>query len=326
MKINNLYLAGLGACASLAAASGASAITHGKADTAQDPLASSVVALVADRAGGSEALCTGTIVDDGIILTAAHCVDGAPERIAIVFGTDVHRPVALRKATGFEQNPAWQRNEASGRGDLALVSFEGGLPDGFEPVALAQPGVVLRNGIETTMVGYGVTSAKREKGAGHLRKTKTVIIGQASATELVTDGHAGSVCFGDSGGPAFIAGHRTRHVKGEPLKEPAPVQWGVASSVMNETCNEASIHTNVADYSDWIAEVAARLGHRKARPSRRLTEPTALSGQLELPVFDVAMTSKAPAKTPPTVKRAAPKKQRSRPSGKKALPAEERLD
>jgi secreted trypsin-like serine protease len=88
-----------------------------------------------------------------------------------------------------------------------------------------------------------------------LRETETTIVDQVSPTEIATDGRKSSVCFGDSGGPAFIT-------EGRRL-----VQWGVASSVTNESCNEASIHTSVMTYLRWIKTTANRLNSESAQPS-----------------------------------------------------------
>ena len=221
--------------------------------TKTESLAKSVVALVAQREDG-QALCTGTILSEDTILTAAHCVDENPERMLVVFNRTIkNAPTELiRKVTAFVQNPSWKKPSAKGRGDLALVRFEGGLPADYKPVTIGDANLPLTPGTEVLMMGYGVNKAETHKGAGVLRETKSSIIEQESPTELVTDGTKSSVCFGDSGGPAFAED-----------ADGNEVQWGVTSSGKNDTCNEASVHTNVIAYAAWMKSAAAQLNGGK---------------------------------------------------------------
>jgi secreted trypsin-like serine protease len=210
-----------------------SSIVNGKSLNTKGENSHSVVALISENREG-EALCTGSIVSDSVILTAAHCVAGNPQRIQIIFGSDIKKTTDenIRLADIAISHPNWGRNLKSGRADLALVHFKGGLPAHYFPV---------------TLIGYGVTSGEREKGLGKLRQTTTQIIGQKSPSEIVTDGESSSVCFGDSGGPAFIKEGNEN------------IQWGVASAVENRACNEASIHTEIISFGPWIHRTINRL-------------------------------------------------------------------
>jgi hypothetical protein len=230
-------------------------IIRGQSVKPSEDVAKSIVALVAQAADG-EALCTGSILTKDTILTAAHCVDHEPARLMIVFSTDVRaaRPEQMRRASAFAQHPRWHApSGADGRGDLALIHFEGGLPQGYQPVRVAPKNWRFQKGEETLAVGYGVNSGLRAAGSGRLRETWTTMLGFASNTEIVTDGAKSSVCFGDSGGPAFIQ------------REGALVQWGIASAVMNRACDKASIHTNIAPYADWIKSTTLALRRQAAR-------------------------------------------------------------
>jgi hypothetical protein len=135
----------------------------------------------------------------------------------------------------------------TGEADLAVIHFNGSIPTGFLPVNLANDKLKLENGQKVILAGFGVTDGENNIGAGTLRQTTSEIIDFHSATEAVTDGQKSSVCFGDSGGPAFIK------VKNE------LIQWGVASSVANLACNESSIHTEVMKYLSWISKSMAKL-------------------------------------------------------------------
>jgi hypothetical protein len=224
-------------------------IVAGRDVKPSESVGNSVVALVA-RLSHGESLCTGSIIAKDTVLTAAHCVDEQAKQLVIVFSRDARKAKAenIRRATSFEQNPRWQSPRSEfGRGDLAVVHFEGGLPSGYEPIKIAPASWTPTRGDETMLVGYGVTNGAREEGSGKMRETWTTILGSASQTEIVTDGQKASVCFGDSGGPALVRTGKTL------------AQWGIASAVMNKGCDKASIHTNIAPYASWIKATAAKL-------------------------------------------------------------------
>lgn len=202
-------------------------------------LSRSVVALV--MAGGrGQSLCSGTILDEQTILTAAHCVDHNPHELIIVFGPDVKtsRPDMRRPADAALQHPAWRRGQLAG--DVALVRFQGGLPAGFGPVTLAGPRFPVPPYGELWMIGYGISNPERQGGAGTLRQTRAKILGLSRPDQLVVDERLSGACFGDSGGPAFT------------VESDRVVQVGLAHSVMNETCDMASLYTGIMLYADWI--------------------------------------------------------------------------
>lgn len=224
------------------------AIVGGKSLSPKNKMASSIVAIVSKEEGG-ESLCTGSIIDSNTILTAAHCVDHAPKEMKIIFGVDIHKTSEefIRNVDKFIIQPNWNQHLRSGEGDLAVIHFRGDLPEGFVRVKLADDKLILKNGQKVIMAGYGVTEGEDQIGAGKLRQTITEIIDRHSETEILTDGHKSSVCFGDSGGPAFIKIDNDL------------VQWGVASSVTNLACDDTSIHTEIMKYKSWISTSVVKL-------------------------------------------------------------------
>lgn len=217
------------------------AIVGGSATTEPEAIAKSVVAVVSQK-GDGQSLCTGTLLGQDIVLTAAHCVDGEPQHLKIVFNLNIHQATEenVRLADAYVQNERWSRPTAEGRGDLALIHFEGGIPAGFRAVKLAPKTFKVEKGMPVLFAGYGVTNGQRERGAGQLRETETAVVGDYSSTEVLTDGRKHGVCFGDSGGPAFV------------VQDSKIVQWGIASSVTSRSCNDLSIHTSVMPYLSWI--------------------------------------------------------------------------
>jgi secreted trypsin-like serine protease len=223
-------------------------IVNGKNVAAKNENAKSVVAIVTETSNG-QSLCTGTLVSPDVILTAAHCTEGSPQKMHIIFSNDVKKssPKNTREADKIIQQPNWTRHMPAGESDLALIHFVGKAPLGYHPVKLAGATIKLKTGDAITLMGFGVTDGDAEAGSGKLRQTSSKIIDRHSPTELITDGEKSGVCFGDSGGPAFIK-------KGTDI-----FQWGVASSVTSHECNQTSIHTEVMKYLEWIQASITKL-------------------------------------------------------------------
>lgn len=223
-------------------------IVNGQEVSNDDGAARSTVALL-NQVGGHQIICTGSFIAKDTVLTAAHCVDQGTSKMVIIFSNRIARATSseIRKATASVQHPRWKSPDSEGRGDLAVVHFEGSLPEGARIASLASSRLSLQEGEDVLFLGYGVTGKLANPGDGILRATTSTIQAQISPTEIVTDARSSSICFGDSGGPAFVR-------QGKRL-----VQWGVASAVLNKACNEASVHTDVSSYRAWIQSASAQM-------------------------------------------------------------------
>lgn len=125
----------------------------------------------------SGGMCTGVLVSDSEVMTAAHCVHGDMQ---VEIG-DVHYLAAKRWAWG-------ARGE-----DVAMLALSAPLPDA-QPASVAA--VAPRPGDALTLIGYGCTGKQ-------LSRSVTRRWGAyAEDTEYDADG---CTCPGDSGGPVFNA-------------------------------------------------------------------------------------------------------------------------
>jgi uncharacterized protein (TIGR03382 family) len=227
------------ACA-LAAALGAlggapAAHADGKRETEAGTAVARASAMFTTRAAAGAHGCSAAILDEAHAITAAHCTFGL-EEVAdpiLVFATRVTADAPTRPIV------AWFTPTDGFDEDLAVVEFEGGLPEGAAPVAIA-PRLRLRRGDPLTIAGYGETPDGT--GRGTLRQSA------GRFDRLIHDpprryrGSGGVICSGDSGGPDFVVVGGTLRLLGVHV---------------TGDCATTSVSTDVRRYVDFIASTGA---------------------------------------------------------------------
>lgn len=144
---------------------------------------------------GGTSICSGTVIADNAVLTAAHCVTGSVRADTVIVGGSRSLPVSSVRPNA-SYNEAIQESY-----DLAVVFTAGSLGVPAVPVLLsrsAQPGEM------AVFAGYG---GDRDQGGttGVLRAGMNTIsrIGPDTIT-LDFTGQGSNTCGGDSGGPILV--------------------------------------------------------------------------------------------------------------------------
>lgn len=236
----------------------------------QDPIRDSTAALYSpspDGRGG--ALCTASLIGRDTAVTAAHCIEPGAKPV-MLFGKDVHGASVRRPVVGSVVNPAWKEKQGKGmdQGDIAVVKFGGGMPEGYHPVAMDPDGSSIKKGDRATLAGYGISNARTHEGAGVLRKTQVrVADGRSGKKEMVLDqSHGHGACHGDSGGPAYIRrGGKTvlAGVTNRSYPNSAP-----------DDCAHEVIYTKVGAYRPWIEKSEKKLNSSPNPGALRLQRKT----------------------------------------------------
>ncbi|MCK6599015.1 MAG: trypsin-like serine protease [Bdellovibrionaceae bacterium] len=208
-----------------------------------------LVGLFAPRFGN----CTGVIIDQDLILTAAHCLPSNAKSLTVVFSANLleARPENMRSVLAAKVFPGWStnQNKKSNRGDLALIRIQGHLPTGFSPAFLLTSSMYLQNKSFTLLAGYGLNSGTDQNSyPGILREVFTTIsYSNYSPTEILLSQLDGKgTCTGDSGGPAFILLNGSYYL------------WGLTSSG-DPQCRFYGIYTNIVPFLNWIKTSAGEL-------------------------------------------------------------------
>jgi V8-like Glu-specific endopeptidase len=208
-------------------------IIHGSIDRSDD-------AVVALTVGGEE-FCSGTLVSPRTVITAGHCLRETgyvPQDIEVAFGTTVGGATTVLGCTAGGAHPSWYvDDDGAPIHDVAYLTLDHDAP--VSPVAWRSTALPDLVGQSVRLVGYGVTSARRQSGSGTRRTVLETIADQDRRFLYYGNGETGT-CQGDSGGPMFLDG------------DGAPVLIAV-TSYGDRSCVELGASTRVDTYASFLS-------------------------------------------------------------------------
>jgi S1-C subfamily serine protease len=186
------------------AATPALAIVGGESGGARE--AHSVMVL--KRAGRAAGFCSGVVLSDRLVLTAAHCVADASE--TRVHFRDAQGGPVLIGVDRISVHPLYRAGAERTRErsvDLAILRTTNALPSRFSPASLSARGAV-QTGERVVVAGYGVTRENAAETSGVFRAAALAVRAPLSSLLVWAEGANGvaaGACTGDSGGPMLEA-------------------------------------------------------------------------------------------------------------------------
>jgi hypothetical protein len=195
----------------------------------------------------SKGKCTGVVLAQDIVLTAAHCTHDMKNLVVggnRGSGGPTDPPVPLSPVAQTIENPAYNE-KLPGSTDLAVLKLAKPLPDRFSPVFFGGP--VPRNDDDLIAVGYGKNAAVDPRAGTILRMVLLRVSGKfPTYYTLVRSGEeTAEAGAGDSGGPVFTYRGMTALV-----------------AIMVGYSSHRTVAIPIAPNFSWINETMAKLSAR----------------------------------------------------------------
>ena len=147
-------------------------------------------------------------------MTAAHCFYfRGEEKFYVFFGenlptsVDDPRLIKIESAVyhkNFKMIPNQTFDQYTILNDIGLVHLSVDAPKGFVPAPILTTSRYLKKDMELILAGYGMVNEKTEEYATTLNYAKVPFLGPVDNYLVFDQSGNRGVCFGDSGGPAYL--------------------------------------------------------------------------------------------------------------------------
>jgi hypothetical protein len=218
-------------------------------------IARAIVTIIGSR--GS--FCSGSLVAQDLVLTAAHCVLPGADYKVILPGETPPRLLDVRRMAAHPQFNVQAILAHRASADVALLQLIAPLPASKAPAPLGSPVIPIAPGSRLTIAGVGVVRRGEGKSGGAIRAADLAVTGKPGSLQIrLADPLTNNLreglgaCTGDSGAPAFE------------MQTAGPVIVGVVSwsTGANNTdgCGGLTGVTPLTLYRDWILRTARAWG------------------------------------------------------------------
>jgi secreted trypsin-like serine protease len=220
-----------------------------------DSVARAVVTIIGSRG----TFCTGSLIAQDLVLTAAHCLMPGADYKVILPGETPPRLLDVRRTASHPQFNVASILAHRASADVALLQLASPLPASKAPAPLGSPVIPIEAGSRFTVAGVGVTRRGDGKSGGTIRAADLAVTGKPGSLQIrladpLTNNASGGLgaCTGDSGAPAFeMQGGRAVIV--------GLVSWSTGPN-NTDGCGGLTGVTPLTLYREWILRTARGWG------------------------------------------------------------------
>jgi secreted trypsin-like serine protease len=232
----------------------ASAIVGGGGAPAEG-IARSVVTIIGSRG----TFCSGSLIAQDLVLTAAHCVMPGADYKIIIPGETPPRLLDVRRVAQHPQFIVQNILAHRASADVALLQLTAPLAATKDPAPLGMPVIPIQVGARLTIAGVGVTRRGDGKSGGSIRAADLAVTGKPGtlqirlADPLTNNASSGlGACTGDSGAPAFEMQSGRAVIVGV-------VSWSTGPN-NSDGCGGLTGVTPLTLYRAWVLQTARGWG------------------------------------------------------------------
>ncbi|MDQ3231661.1 MAG: trypsin-like serine protease, partial [Pseudobdellovibrionaceae bacterium] len=261
-------------------------IIRGQPLAPDSPALNNVVGL---SLNGLSTFCTGSVVAEDIVVTAAHCVGGL-KSFYVVFGPPnrIMQKIEVVQVETFKP----YGEAAFPNFDIAWLKLKTKVPAGFKPLEVLRDPALLKKAKEFRLAGYGFekTNCFTNDCSDELLEAKTALDKYHDNARLMSllvfKGAAelgfGGACNGDSGGPAYAKIDDRWYLIGVTNGTTA-YMTPEAHANSAQSCEAGSdIYTFMGDYVPWIQKRSTQqLIQRPETNPDRTESPFVIKGEVK---------------------------------------------
>jgi secreted trypsin-like serine protease len=232
----------------------ASAIVGGGGSPAES-ISRAVVTIIGSRG----TFCTGSLIAQELVLTAAHCVLPGADYKVIIPGETPPRLLDLKRMASHPQFNVAGILAHRASADVALLQLGSPLPASKAPAPLGAPAIPIEVGSRFTVAGVGVTKRGDGKSGGAIRAVDLAVTGKPGTLQIrladpltnnLRDGLG--ACTGDSGAPAL-------EMQAGRVVIIGVVSWSTGPN-NTDGCGGLTGVTPLTLYREWILRTARTWG------------------------------------------------------------------
>jgi hypothetical protein len=209
--------------------------------------------------GSRGTFCTGSLIAQDLVLTAAHCVLPGADYKVIIPGETPPRLLDVKRTASHPQFNVASIQAHRASADVALLQLTAPLAQSKAPAPLGMPAIPITVGSRLTVAGIGVTRRGDGKSGGSIRAADLAVTGKPGtlqirlADPLTNNARDGlGACTGDSGAPVF-------EMQGGRAVTVGVVSWSTGPN-NSDGCGGLTGVTPLTLYREWILQTARGWG------------------------------------------------------------------